>query len=684
MSAETLITHPANPGSQQGATARALLLALTLFFLSGAATAADSDGDGINDAIDNCSEVANADQRDTDGDGFGNRCDADLNNDGGVNSLDIVLFRNQFGTVGPDADFNGDGGVNSLDIVIFRSYFGKPPGPAGTGAISSAEAARFLAQASFGPTTQDIRHLIDLGSYESWIDEQIASPPSLLLPATKLMYDAYQTDCVQSGGDCTPSLVEITTAGEDGVFDTWHKHFRHVWWTNAVEGQDQLRQRVAFALSQILVVSSLNDALDGSSLGLADYYDTLARHAFGNYRDLLEAVTLHPVMGIYLSMVKNEKADPERNVRPDENYARELLQLFSIGVDRLNADGTPVLDAFGNSVPTYGQAEVQAFARVFTGWNYADIAWWDWWGKADRTKPMVPHEGHHDTDAKILLDGVELPAGQNARQDLEAALDNVFAHPNVGPFIGGLLIKRLVSSNPSPDYVARVAAVFDNNGSGKRGDLAAVVKAILLDPEARQGQGDDFGKLREPLLRMSHLFRAFQATPVDGGDWDVPDGVAVYNSPGTWSGLHYFERDSGQNVLTSPSVFNFYSPDYSPAGPVRDAGLSAPEFQIATEHFVMSMINTVNFHVQDSDSTWNTYWTRLDLSAEAAMATDPDELLDHLDVLLTGGRLSSAVRQIVKSHLNSDVFQSGETGNMARAKDAVSLILSSPDYLVQK
>jgi len=658
-----------------------------LLMISPASHAVDNDGDGIDDTVDNCSEASNVDQRDTDNDGIGNRCDPDLNNDNIVNTVDIVFFKAVFGTSDPHADFNGDGIVNTVDIGIFKRYFGLAPGPAGTGgAITDAQAARFLTQATFGPTMEDIQHLKELGSYETWIDEQVAMPPSFLLPGTKSMYQRYYTYCIatEPPGECTPSLEEILAPGEDEVLDTWHKHFRHVWWENAIEGSDQLRQRVAFALSEILVVSSALDALDGSSLGLADYFDTLSEGAFGSYRELLEAVTLHPVMGIYLSMVKNEKADPERNVRPDENYAREVMQLFTMGVDRLNSDGTPVLDADGNSIPTYGQAEVQEFARVFTGWTFADVNWWDWWGKADRTKPMVAHEKYHDSDEKHLLNGTVLPAGQSARQDLEAALDNVFYHPNVGPFIAKLLIQRLVTSNPTPEYVARVANAFNDNGAGKRGDLKAVVKAILLDAEARDPQDSAFGKLREPMLRISHLFRALNASPVDGGAWNVPPGVAVYNSPGVWSGLHNFERDVGQNILASPSVFNFFLPDHSPAGPVREEGLVAPEFQIATENNVMAMVNTVNFHVQKADANWNTYWTRLDLNDQAALAANADELLDHLDILLTSGSMSSALRQVVKDHITSDVFSNDGEAQMAKAKDAVSLILSSPEYVIQK
>ncbi len=300
------------------------------------------------------------------------------------------------------------------------------------------------------------------------------------------MYQAKHEYCLTQSpvNDCIPSLTEITTAGEDNLFDYESTQHHFIWWNNTIDGADQLRQRVAFALSEILVVSNRPIELQRSQFAMADYYDTLSQHAFGNYRDLLEDITLHAVMGIYLGHVKNEKADPERNIRPDENYAREVMQLFSIGLHKLNLDGTPIMNAEDKPEPAYGQFEVQEFARIFTGWNYAGVTWSRGHGGADNTLPMEPHEEFHDTEAKQLLEGAPIPAGQTARQDLEAALDNIFNHPNVGPFIGKLLIQRLVTSNPSPAYVSRVASKFNDNGQGIRGDMFAVVKAILIDLEA--------------------------------------------------------------------------------------------------------------------------------------------------------------------------------------------------------
>ncbi len=673
-----------------------LVLALALLYpLAGMAQ--DSDGDGIEDQFDNCIEIANPDQRDSNGDGFGNVCDADLDNNGFVSFNDLELFRAAFNTSNADADFDGSGFVSFNDLEIFRTLFNKPPGPAGSGAgLSRPEAARFLTQATFGPTEEDIDHLINLGSYEAWIEEQFNTPAGLLLPGAKYIYRKYYEYCQAHPPEwgCPVSLNEALTRGQDDIIDTEYDQFRYVWWNRAIKGKDQLRQRVALALSEILVVSDLPDALAASEFAVADFYDTLIRHAFGNYRELLEAVTLHPVMGIYLSHAQNEKADPDRNVRPDENYARELMQLFTIGLHELNLDGTPKTDLSGKPIPTYGQTEVQEFAKVFTGWNFAGIDWGDWHQLSDKTKPMVPDEDYHDTSEKHLLNGVVLPAGQSARQDLEAALDNVFNHPNVGPFVAKLLIQRLVTSNPSPDYISRVATAFNNNGEGVRGDMKAVIQAILLDPEARNNHPakGHFGKLREPLLCITHLWRAFRAVPIKGGEWDVPPTIAVYNSPGSYYGQAYFERDIGQNVLRSPSVFNFFQPDYSPPGKIRQAGLTAPEFQIATAGNVMGLANTLNFHIQwaepgayDSpDDDTDHDWTYLRLNKEINLAKNPANLLDHLNLLLMNGGMSNSMRSIILNHLNHGEFPPGREGLKAKARDAISLIVNSPEYLIQK
>ena len=342
-----------------------------------------------------------------------------------------------------------------------------------------------------------------------------------------------------------------------------------IWFRNVVDGDDQLRQRVAFALSEILVVSQQGALID-APYSLADFYDQLALNAFGNYRDLLEIITLHPAMGVYLSMLGNQKPNPALNIRPDENYARELMQLFSIGLVELNLDGTVRTDGLGQPIPTYDQAVIEGFAHVFTGWNYAGAPSFPQAFRNDnnQTVPMQLYPAYHDEGAKQLLNGVTIPAGQTGDQDLRMALDNIFNHPNVGPFIAIRLIQRLVTSNPSPGYVSRVASVFNNNGFGERGDLGAVVKAILLDDEARPAMHMEIdGKIKEPLLRLTQLWRAYNAQS-QSGVFPLFPAYIIF----------------GQGPLQASHVFNFFSPFYAPPGEIRNSGLVAPELQIATEY----------------------------------------------------------------------------------------------------
>ena len=396
---------------------------------------------------------------------------------------------------GPVSGGSAGGGAASgagLDANLAEAPAGAPTGDVPSTVAASrldpadVEAARMLTRATFGPTMASIAEYRTYPDAASWIDAQMALPASLVSPYTR----------ANSNGSNPEARHEA-------------------WWNNALAGDDQLRQRVAFALSQLFVVSDVDAALANAQYGIADYYDMLAGSAFGNYRELLEDVALHPVMGVYLSMVLNERADEATNVRPDENFAREVLQLFSIGLHELDASARPV--PAGNPTPAYTQRTVEEFARVFTGWNYPAARRWNDTNISARNYegPMEPNEAFHDAGAKTLLNGAVAPAGLTARQDLEFALDNIANHPNVGPFISKQLIQRLVTSNPSPEYVARVSGTFDDDGAGTRGNLGAVVRAILLDPEARTGhlENPDFGKLREPVVRMVHLWRALDAVP---------------------------------------------------------------------------------------------------------------------------------------------------------------------------
>ena len=552
---------------------------------------------------------------------------------------------------------------------------GSPVGP-GTGAdgvagsdhgidfpervLDARTAPRLLARATFGPSERAIDEAIALGTEQAWIDGQMARPVSLTLPYT-----------------------ERTSNGS-------HPAARHhAWWIAAIEGEDQLRQRVAFALSELFVVSDVDYTLSNSQYGMAHYRDTLARHAFGNYRELLEAVTLHPVMGIFLSMVRNEKADPARRVRPDENYAREVLQLFSVGLHELDGSGRPV--PAGNPRPVYTQETVEAFARVFTGWNFAGTD--EWYSidmtPYDKTTPMVPVEAYHDRGAKTLLRGEVVEGGLDARNDLERALDNVAAHPNVGPFVARRLIERLVTSNPSPDYVRRVAAVFDDDGTGERGDLGATVRAILADDEAwgEREANPDFGKLKEPVLRLTGLMRALEARPGIEAD-------GVYN--GATRTAYRVDEVYGQSILSSPSVFNFFQPDH----PVTDRAtapdgrpLVAPEAQILTESTVASVNNDLHRLVHDHHSRAGADDGTVVLDIERPLRLlreGPEVWVDWLERVPLAGRENPTLRMVLLEHLAeggaTDAVSAAALDDdtaIALLADTLYLVVGSPEYHVQ-
>ena len=530
---------------------------------------------------------------------------------------------------GAAACSGGSGGASGASLV---------PGP--DPPASDALASRFLAQATFGATRDEISKLRVIG-YTAWFDEQFAAPVSLERPAlSQLQHNGHKVG---------------------------QERRQERWWKIAVQGPDQLRQRVAFALSEIFVISDVAGDLEGDPLGVAEYYDTLARDAFGNFRVLLEDVTLSPQMGKYLSMLRNPKPDPASNIRPDENYAREVMQLFTIGLKKLNSDGTPQLDINNLPVPTFDQSVVEGFAHVFTGWNYAGADSWEWGD--ENYLPMEPWESYHDTGAKILLDGHFVAPGQTAREDLDEALDVLFNHQNVAPFIARRLIQRLVTSNPSPAYIGRVAATFDDDGAGQRGNLWAVVKAILTDVDARTGNVTDpttFGKLREPLLRQTALWRAFDAHASD----------ARFRE-------HYPESDYGQAALRAPSVFNFFAPDYRPPASSAAAGLFAPEFQITTDTLITTTTNKENDlvfyqyagnpHVKQGD-------VLIRVAYERSLADDPAALVDHLDVLLMGGTMSAAMRSVV-----IDLVDGTDASDPTqRVLEAIYIIITSPEFAVQK
>jgi uncharacterized protein (DUF1800 family) len=484
--------------------------------------------------------------------------------------------------------------------------------------LSATAAARLLEQSTWGVNPLTLSHVQAVGM-QAFLNEQFAMAPST--------YPAPATDDHMS-------VVQ--------------KRF----FTNALTGQDQLRQRVAWGLSQIMVSSAVKINNPSAFVLWQNMFQT---DAFGNFSTLLNDVTLSPVMGNYLDMVNNDK--PGNGVDPNENYAREVLQLFSIGLEQLNQDGTPQLDGSGNPIPTYDQDTIEGFAHTFTGWTYPTKP-----GATARFRnpeyyggPMIPFDSHHDTGAKLLLNGVTLPAGGTTQADLTAALQNIFNHPNVGPFISRQLIQRLVTSNPSPEYVSRVAGVFNDNGSGVRGDLKAVVQAILLDTEARRGddpaqaQASD-GHLKEPVLFITNLLRAMNG---------VSDG----------NGLADRASDMKQPPFFSPSVFNFYHPDHV----IEGTTLHGPEFEIFNTSTAISRINFVNTLIYNQLSSTTT----VDLSGYVPLAAAPDQLVNAVAAVMLHGQVSDDMRATLVTTL------SGISDNTRRTKAAFYLIGSSSQFQVE-
>ncbi len=532
------------------------------------------------------------------------------------------------------------------------------------------DASRFLIQAAFGGNLQTIQQVADEG-FEPWLDEQMDMEPSLLTPLIQPTYDDYKQYYIDNGGD-----------PDDLPYRPWFDIFSFAWWQNNLTTNDIQRHRIAFALSEILVISANSELYDFGD-GLANYYDIFNRNAFGNYKDILMEVTLHPAMGYYLSHLDNPKADPELNTHPDENYAREVMQLFSIGLYELNPDGSRKTDENGNFIPTYHNSDIKEFAKVFTGLGIGavvpneyvdepDFGYGIW--LADMTVPMVMYQDYHETSQKQLLNGFVIPAGQNGMTDIEQTIDLLFNHPNVGPFIGRKLIQLLVKSNPSPEYIAAVTAAFNDNGSGVRGDMKAVIKAILLNPEAREcsWMNDPAqGKLLEPFVRYMHF----------------TNGIGVNSPSGKyWNHGYYAYENLKQYPLASPSVFNFFLPDFQPNGPIADAGLFAPEFQIHNSQTSIGYVNMADVWAIDEINSWG--WENQDLnvytdfSAFIEDAQDPEVLINKLDLLLTHGTLSDETRAIIKQAIQP--YEGGMNQRMNRIHLAAYLIMISPDYVILK
>ena len=518
-----------------------------------------------------------------------------------------------------------------------------PPAPATPTHITATEAARFLQQAQFSASDADIAAVQGKG-YAAWLDEQMSARS------------------YTSGWDW------LVSQGYRQYDIRFNQHYAdHMIWNQLIAAPDAVRKRVALAWSEIFVVSTSTIEGHWPSFAMAAYWDLLNQHAFGNYRQLLEAITLNPAMGAYLNTRGNKKADGSGRV-PDENYAREVMQLFSIGLYDLNADGTL---RGGAPRETYGPSDVSNLARIFTGYDLNSPNREHETDPQPFRVPMVLNASDHSPEPASFL-GQTVGSGDGASR-LRLALDILFNHPNVGPFIGRQLIQRLVTSDPSPAYVGRVAAAFNNNGAGQRGDLRAVTRAVLLDPEARQDpslKGTTWGKLREPMIRFVQWARTFGATSADGKWilWDMSDA----------------STQLGQSPLRSPSVFNFFRPGYVPPGTeLARRGQTAPEFQLTNENSVAGYINFMHGVIAWGYGAAASRISVPDYTREMALVNDPAALVDRLNLLLAGGQLSAATLTTIRNAITT-INPGSDWGRKTRVWSAIVLVMACPEYLVQK
>ncbi len=557
-----------------------------------------------------------------------------------------------------------------------------------------ASTARFLTQATFGPTKLDLDTLVGTAPSD-WVMSQFNMPATLNLPRIR-------------------SYIALDETGEDDAGDLVGVSGLLAFWYNAITGPDQLRQRVAFALSEILVVSNeTNDDLGDDSIAMGYYQDVLVRHAFGNYRDLIEDVTYAPAMGHFLTYMGNVKGNPDTGRMPDENYARELMQLFTIGLNELEMDGTQRLDGNSNPIETYDNRDVTGLAKVFTGLSYS-CEYFDVEEQIDCNResevdePLQVYSQYHSTEPKSFL-GLTIPANTPADESIKQALDHIFNQPSVAPFISRQLIQRLVTSHPSGDYIRRVANTFEAGryslpdgrsvGDGRRGDMKATITAILFDEDARtdpDNAGNTFGKVREPVIRFTNWARAFDASTVS------PEVTFMLWEAGAVNAL-------SQQPYGAPSVFNFFRPGYvAPGTETGKRKLTMPEMQLVTTSSIPGYTNFMAYFVFNEAQNLEDGDIEDDLDflngasgaerarssfiagyqEEIALANNPQALVDHLDLLLTYGTMSDTTKEdiveLVRQIPLSDEDDQDYDGPMARTQLAVLTIMTSPDYLVQQ
>lgn len=556
--------------------------------------------------------------------------------------------------------------------------------------ITRAQTARFLTQATFGPKWSEINALAGTSASE-WFVQQ-----------TKLDTN-YALDIIQEYRDTYP-------ADEGDVNDLIASARNSAWWRNAIEGKDQLRQRMAFALSQIIVVSDAPEAVETFPQAVGYVQDIFARHAFGNYRDILEEVTYSPMMGFYLTYLGNEKADPESGRMPDENYARELMQLFTVGLVELEETGEPRLDLDGKPIELYSNTDITGLARVFTGLDFAEQQ-----NTRDIEEvepnvwalPMRVDPARHSPEAKTFL-GLTIPEGTSASESITRTLDHLMAHGNIGPFVGRQVIQRFTTSEPSPDYVKRVASAFNQGrftlpngtevGTGVKGDLTATLAAVLFDPENRPGRAmwrADYGKVREPVIRLTNWARMFNASA------QYPEYAAELFQLGEISAL-------SQKPYGARSVFNFYRPGYVPPATLAGArDMTVPEMQLVNATSIPGYINVIGeyifrlepdeeflqelqeeFNESDIDVDQAKAKTTMvpDYSSLHSIAMNNAALIDRLDDMLLYGTLSDTTKSNIEYALQHDFFEEFEDQEVVdeKVRYAVWLIMTSPDYLVQR
>jgi len=575
----------------------------------------------------------------------------------------------------PYKDYIGAGHNKGITVTTSSSEVGTSPAKImdGTGLDAKTyDASRFLGQSTFGVKLTDIETFVGTGNnYEAWIDDQFTKPVQPILPLMNTIWN------------------EILTINPT-AFGPWALHFNYAWWQRNMTNNDLLRHRTANALSQLLVVSTNSDLRDWGE-ALSTYYDILLTESFGNYRDLLGKVSKSVSMGYYLSHLNNPKEDTANNIHPDENYAREIMQLFTIGLYQLNQDGTRVLDGNGDPIPTYDNNDIKELAKVWTGLGggTANTLCNGWLAFGmniyciDKTQPMRMYGAEHQPGNKTFL-GHTITGSQNysdatAMAEVDNAIDFLFNHSNTPPFVAYRLIQRFTTSNPTPAYVGRVAAKFINNGSGVRGDMKAVIKAILMDEEVRTASGylsETNGKLREPFIKYTHIARSFP--------------IATHRNR-YWNNGFSYHQATGQHVMFAPSVFNFYVPDFQPSGAFVDAGLVAPEFKIHNTSTAINYINTAHGWYW-SGSEWGGLlgsWEGTDTNRDGAWldsqqlypyTTDSEELITYMDKILTHGQLTDESRAAIRESCNKIYWDWDTDWRWYRVQNAMYLIMTSPDY----